>query len=936
MLTLFLALSTLLSAARAASLPGVPLPFHVDAEGHWVLGADLPPAFAEAGVQPGWILLEVDGMSLDDAVAVQRLVATGPARDLRLGFAAPAPVDAPPEAGDEVSAEGEESTEGERGEEVPDAAKPPGEDAATGPLSVETIVVVRRAPLVRVELLGLLPWPDDLVGMWAGWASSETGAPLIVDKQGRNWELDPATGAVHRRAGGAAEPRTIPDLFWSLSDAAWVVVDDDRVETGDRTWARQRFSDAARVTSFQGAAGDHLLVGGTDGLDVYAVSWPRGTPPLPDCNPSVAETCLASGRAIAHDLLDRPGGREEALRHLGLACRGGVYRGCYEAVALEDARLAPQASACLDGDVSACNAVAHKRFQREADAPSDVLMGLLEYSCQLEGQGSLGERLRRLEDVAAGCMMLSQAHDLRGMPDQALLDLDQACVLGRAEACDQAAARRHRAFAARTVRECEDPKLPIAASCVELGRLLQHETVESATLDDFGAFLKGCSLGLEEGCVLLGDYVDRWGIENPRVVEAERKLRDACTAGQQKACLGAAHLLVRHEPRSDAYAEALLLFVGACDSGMASACVAAAEQRRIGKARKVDAPGQLEMWQRACDHHSARGCEGLGERLARSKKTWPQAYEAWTRACDLGAAHACTELGRLVQRKHREPWPGEQDPDDYLARACDNGDPEGCYRLAEDDLPRKGDPPEEAYLLLDRSCEGEYGQGCATLAKVHLDRRTSFDDEIAARHLATACDNGQFESCKELGTMYLRGKGVERDRQKARELAERFRLNARRRHLRFGPAIGLPIAGGGEAELVLPIPVGPAISFGGSTSYIPSGGSLLPLLVGQDQPEVAPDYQYFDGVVRLYPNTQARGLYGAAGFHQLRAAGGSLTETMTRSGWSARVGFRSDARHLYTGLEVGLAQYGVIDLSDFDSDKTGIIPFIFPIVSFSM
>ncbi len=925
MLPLLLSLLTLSAPAHAAALPGVPLLFDVDADGHWVLGSDLPQAFVDAGVQPGWILLDVDGLSLDDADAVERLVATGPERDLRLGFGAA------DEAGDEAGASApDQATEGSS---EPAASV---DETMPQPPQVETIVVVRRAPLVRIEQLGLLPWPDDLVGMWGGWGSTATDAPVVVDKQDRSWRMDLATGAVTLGIDGERSERVVPDVFWALSGASWVVVDDNAVETGDSGWAQQRMATAARVQSFQGAAGDHLLLPDTDGLEVFVVSWPRGTPVLPGCNPSVAETCLASGRQIAAELLDRPGGRDEALRQLGLACAGGVHRGCYEAVALQDERLAPQASACLDGDTSACNAVASKRFQQEADAPGDVLLGLLEYSCELEGRGTLGERLRRLEDVGAGCMMLSEAHDLRGMPDQALLDLDQACVLGRADACDQAAARRHQAFAARIVRECEDPDLPIAASCVELGRLLQQETVGTATVDDFGAFLKGCSLGMEEGCVLLGDYVDRWGIENPRVMDAERKLQNACDTDQQKACLGAGHLLVRHDPRSDAYGQALLLFSGACDSGLASACVAGAEQRRIGEARKVQAPGQIELWQQACDHHSADGCSGLGERMVRSKKSWADAYTAWTRACDLGDPHACTQLGQLVERKHKDPWEAEQTPDDYLHRACDNGDPEGCYWLADDQLPRKGEPSEEAYLLLDRSCEGEFGEGCATLAQVHLDRKTSFDDEIAARHLATACDNGQYDSCKELGSMYLRGKGVERDRQKAKELVERFRLNAPRKHLRFGPTFGLPIAAGGEAELVLPIPVGPAVSIGGSTTLIPGGGSVLALLVGQDQPAVAPDYQYVDGVLRIYPNTQARGIYGAAGIHQLRAAGGSLTETLTRTGWSARVGMRNDAKLFYTGIEIGLAQYGVIDVHDFDSSKVGVIPFVFPMVGFSV
>jgi len=66
------------------------------------------------------------------------------------------------------------------------------------------------------------------------------------------------------------------------------------------------------------------------------------------------------------------------------------------------------------------------------------------------------------------------------------------------------------------------------------------------------------------------------------------------------------------------------------------------------------------------------------------------------------------------------------------SRGCENGDPEGCFELAGLSMPRKGEPAEPTYVLLERSCEGDFGPGCASLGRVHLQRKTSFDDEIAA------------------------------------------------------------------------------------------------------------------------------------------------------------------------------------------------------------
>lgn len=902
------------ATAEPAYLPGLPLPFAVGADGAWRLHPSLGEPFLSAGAAPGWRLSAVDGTPFDESLAIQRQVASGPARSVRLHFLVDPPEPVPP-------AEGEPAPE-------PEGAEPPE--------PVETILVVPRDQLVRAQILGVLPWPDAFSGRPGQWQQTPSGAPAIADSGGATWVLDAATGAL-QPTRDTLSPWQMPEVYWALSPASWVVDQADQLASGDAAWASEALAGATRLRSFQGQAGDHLVLPAEDGLRVLTVDWPRGTPVLPTCNPLVPETCLTSGRAILADLGDRRGARKEALSQLTRACTGGVHRGCFEAVALQDERLAEQSAACIDGEISACYAVAKRRYELTPDEPDDLVLGLLEYSCDIEGAGSLGERLRRLADVGAGCMLLSQAYDQLKQPDRALLTLDQACVLGRAEACDEAAERRHQAFAARIVRECEDEALPVATSCVELGQLLQQEKIEAASLDDFGAFLRGCSLGAERGCVLLGDYVDRWGIENARVRDAENKLRRACDQGEQRACVGTAHLLVRHDPRKDpAYGEALTLFDAACQAGVASACEAGAQQRRIGKARKVEALSQDEMWTRACELSSATGCAGLGERKARSRKTWTQAYTAWTKACDLGDAHSCTELGLLVQRKHKEPWPGEQPQDDYLGRGCNNEDAEGCFWLAEDELPRRGEPPEDAYLLLARSCEGEYGPGCAELADVHLDRKTSFDDEIAARHLDTACANSEFESCKTLGQMYRTGKGVERDQQKAKELLDKFRFNERRKHVRIGLQGGFPYVAGATAELVLPIPVGPALSASASYSYIPGGGQALVVLDGDGSLDNAPDMSFMSADLRLYPNTQARGVWGGVGYQQVTASGGDLAEDRVRGGPVLKLGMRSDNKLIYTGLEIGISQLGLIDLNDFDEEETGSFPLILPTLGLSV
>lgn len=904
------------AVASAANLPGIAIPFDVvDESGEWILADDLPQALAKAGAKPGWELVSVDGLDMKDPALVQRRVAAGPARDVQLLF-------------DTLAEAGEQS---------------------------EVLLVAPRAPLIVADRVTTVPWPKDFTPA-SDWKEDWTGSPILVDDNRVNWTFDATAGRWFRIAANELTDRTIPPVFWNLSDAGWVLDAGGRFTSGNRAFAKERFADAARVGQFKGVSGDHLLVKTDGGVDVYALTYPQGTPSLPFCQPRVPETCLAAGLQVRTDLESRVGAKAEALRLFGVACANGVHRACYEAVALEEPGRAPDVKACLSSDVDACNAVARHRFDFDPENPDDVTFGLLEYACELESTGSLGERLQRLEDIGASCVLLAEAYDARSAPDLALLNLDQACVLGRADACTEATDRRDQAYAARTVRECLADEIPIAAACVELGALLQQGPIPASTIDDFDAFLRGCSLGDIDGCIALGDYVDRWGIEHPRVVAAEEQLQASCDGGEVRACVGSGHLLVRHEPKTSAYGKALSLFSAACDKGLTEGCVAGAEQRRIGQAKRVDAPEKVELWQEACDQNSADGCAGLGDRLVKIRSSFDEAFGAYNRSCELGNAHSCSEMGQLVERKNLA---SDQPAEAYLERGCNNGDPEGCFWLAEDDLPRKGEPEESTYVLLDRSCEGDYGPGCERLAQVHIDRRTSFDDEIAARHYDSACDNGLFESCRTLGQMYLRGKGVEKDRQQARELLERFRLNERARHLRLGVTVGLPYGVAAEAEGLLPLPIGPGLAVNAHISYIPFAGTVLLAVEDQASFAATPDLTIYGVGGRFYPNNKGRGLYVGGGVHVLVARGGGLADLddpnltntgepgrfdppkstgdpLSRAGFNAKVGIRSQAKSTYSAVEIGLATYGLLNTNHFDEFSVNTaLPLLLPSVAFS-
>ena len=261
---MFFALFCLIASAWAATLPGLPLDFEMGPEGRWLLPAELPKAFQDAGVQPGWALSAVDGHRFDDPTATAKRVASGPARLIQLHFATP---------------------EG------------------------EVVVQVPRAPLISVDEIGLLPAPPDasLVGM--RWEQGGGGQPLLVTQEGAAFLLDPATGgwSAARPSGLSAD---LPDVFWALANVPWAITRDGRLQLVDPDVARVDLKGAVRLRSFQGASAEHLVLPSADGLLVMRVSFPVGTAELPLCAPDFPETCLVAGRQIARDLRGVRGARK--------------------------------------------------------------------------------------------------------------------------------------------------------------------------------------------------------------------------------------------------------------------------------------------------------------------------------------------------------------------------------------------------------------------------------------------------------------------------------------------------------------------------------------------------------------------------------------------------------------------------------------------------
>ncbi|MEM6926435.1 MAG: hypothetical protein AAF602_05875, partial [Myxococcota bacterium] len=122
-----------------------------------------------------------------------------------------------------------------------------------------------------------------------------------------------------------------------------------------------------------------------------------------------------------------------------------------------------------------------------------------------------------------------------------------------------------------------------------------------------------------------------------------------------------------------------------------------------------------------------------------------------------------------------------------------------------------------------------------------------------------------------------------------------------------------------------------------------------------DQPlRDTPDLAIYGIGGRFYPNNKGRGLFVGGGLHWWTANNVVLPEaddpdvfgfepekssgaTITRTGFNAKFGIRSQAKSTYSLVEFGLATYGSINTNHFDKPSENIaLPLLLPSVAFSV
>ncbi len=228
--------------------------------------------------------------------------------------------------------------------------------------------------------------------------------------------------------------------------------------------------------------------------------------------------------------------------------------------------------------------------------------------------------------------------------------------------------------------------------------------------------------------------------------------------------------VVKDQTRAAAlYARGIELRTASCERGDAWACARMGYSlREGGLGLKSDSTRALTFFERACDLGNDDACRTAAaiydssavapRNPERAKALFARAKTLLAQHCDEGNVQACAYV----------------DTPRANYKACDLGDPSGCWRLGRDYVPEHDgstrDVSRAVYFFL-KGCDLGDGSLCMSVADLYAEGRWLRADapRAAALH-EKACALGEGEGCARAGQMYLTGRGVPKDERRGREL----------------------------------------------------------------------------------------------------------------------------------------------------------------------
>ena len=134
-----------------------------------------------------------------------------------------------------------------------------------------------------------------------------------------------------------------------------------------------------------------------------------------------------------------------------------------------------------------------------------------------------------------------------------------------------------------------------------------------------------------------------------------------------------------------------------------------------------------ELFEKSCNEGDFIGCESLKQLFdtdgqlksegvfAEEKGNYKQAAQLYRKSCNTGDMKSCSNLGTLLLLGSGEITKDKEQAREFLAKACDNRNGEGCFTLGV--MYFNGDGVEKnrphAKELFRISCESGAADGCA-------------------------------------------------------------------------------------------------------------------------------------------------------------------------------------------------------------------------------
>ncbi|MFW5966791.1 MAG: hypothetical protein ACOCV2_04690 [Persicimonas sp.] len=335
----------------------------------------------------------------------------------------------------------------------------------------------------------------------------------------------------------------------------------------------------------------------------------------------------------------------------------------------------------------------------------------------------------------------------RYVDDERALELfEKGCEKGAAESCF---------YQARMVHD---------------GRGVDADTSEALTLAE-----ESCEGGYQRGCELKRDYTYRL-FDEARAEEHAERCRDEETEDRSVDCYLAGQAYSHGANFDEDLDEARALHETACDLDYADACYAAAELYDPDEAEKGDPERAGELYETACELRAEDACHRLGVDYHEGTgvdRDVERAIEYLDQGCELGVAESCGTLGHIFEYGEEE-YRDESRSEELLQRGCGGGYLRACSDLATLYLQQESEEGvQKGLTLLYFACSNDEPEACNSLGTILTQTGDNELHTEAADHLEKGCLMDAAPACANLGYLYLEGRGVERDGDRAVQLYQK-------------------------------------------------------------------------------------------------------------------------------------------------------------------